>query len=277
MVTNVKIRSVIELLPDRNKATIIKYLASVPDKHKIRLVAMDMWNPYREAVQHVLPSAQVVIDKFLIQRMANMSMEIVRKRVRAGLTDRQSRTLMHDRFLLLRRRKDLTAQEFLKLEAWTGYFPLLSEAYWLKEAFFDIWKSTSAQNAMEQYEAWHHTIPANLTDDFQPIMTAMHNWYNEIFAHFTYGRATNAYTETVNGFAKLISRIGRGYSFEAIRAKILYGNGLQTRPKYNRRLGQEHHMALPGPDDDKFISLGNSISTLILDLKRGLPLSHSTQ
>ena len=34
----------------------------------------------------------------------------------------------------------------------------------------------------------------------------------------------NAYTEAANGLAKIANRNGRGYSFEAIRAKIIYGS-----------------------------------------------------
>ncbi len=35
---------------------------------------------------------------------------------------------------------------------------------------------------------------------------------------------TNAYTESMNGVAKVISRLGRGYSFDVIRARLLFAN-----------------------------------------------------
>jgi transposase len=37
----------------------------------VELVAMDMWRPYKEAVNAVLPQATVVIDKFHVLRLAN--------------------------------------------------------------------------------------------------------------------------------------------------------------------------------------------------------------
>ena len=51
---------------------------------------------------------------------------------------------------------------------------------------------------------------------------AVENWKPEILNYFGTG-ATNAYTEAANGLAKIANRNGRGYSFEAIRAKIIYG------------------------------------------------------
>ena len=52
----------------------------------------------------------------------------------------------------------------------------------------------------------------------------------EILNYFGTG-ATNAYTEAANGLAKIANRNGRGYSFEAIRAKIIYG-GSGKRGKF---------------------------------------------
>ena len=49
----------------------------------------------------------------------------------------------------------------------------------------------------------------------------MDHWENEIFAHFDHP-ITNAYTESLNNLIRLTNRIGRGYSFAAIRAKLLY-------------------------------------------------------
>jgi hypothetical protein len=61
----------------------------------------------------------------------------------------------------------------------------------------------------------------------------MTNWETEIFNYFDHP-ITNAYTEALNG---LIRRMGRGYSFEALRAKILFTEGVHKvkMPKYHRQ------------------------------------------
>jgi hypothetical protein len=42
-------------------------------------------------------------------------------------------------------------------------------------------------------------------------------------------RDTNAYTECLNGIAKITNRHGRGYSFDVIRFKLLFGHSHQKR------------------------------------------------
>jgi transposase len=48
----------------------------------------------------------------------------------------------------------------------------------------------------------------------------MANWRHEIFNYFDQ-RLTNAATESLNGLAKIMNRLGRGYSFDVLRARLL--------------------------------------------------------
>jgi transposase len=61
-------------------------------------------------------------------------------------------------------------------------------------------------------------------DVFQPIIVALDNWRPEIMAYFDHP-ITNAYTESLNNLIRVMNRLGRGYSFEAVRAKILFAEG----------------------------------------------------
>lgn len=107
VITNIENNTVVELLANRNKETIIKYLYQLDGKEHIQYVTMDMWRPYRDAVEDVLPQANIVIDKFHVAKMANEALERVRKSFRESLTPKQRRGLMHDRFVLLKRESDL--------------------------------------------------------------------------------------------------------------------------------------------------------------------------
>ena len=50
---------------------------------------MDMWRPYRDAVEAVLPHAMIVVDKYHVVRMANDAMEKARKFLRTNLEPKQ--------------------------------------------------------------------------------------------------------------------------------------------------------------------------------------------
>jgi transposase len=97
--------------------------------------------------------------------------------------------------------------------------------------------------------------------------------HEEIFAYFSYDGATNAYTEALNGLVKLVNKVGRGYSFDAIRAKLLYGTGRHKtqRPKYNKSW-TVHEMGIPEPD----INYGNDLTTLITELEQEVENDEST-
>lgn len=232
ILTNIEDRSVVDLLPKRSRQDVEKWLANLHDRHKVELVTMDMWAPYRDAVRLMLPQAVIVIDKFHVIKMAVQAMDQVRKETRSSLTQRQSRRLKRDRFILFRRWHELSPQDQFILSTWEGAFPCLGLAYRAKEAFCSIWDSQDTAEAQDRYTVWRDSLPSELEAPFQPLTTAVGNWSQEIWAYFDHP-VTNAYTEALNGLVKLMNRNGRGYSFEAIRAKALYSTlRVANRPNY---------------------------------------------
>ena len=136
VLTNVEERTVIDLLETRDKKTVTAYLQRLPARNLVEVVAMDMWTPYRDAVRATMPQAKVVVDKFHIVKMANGAMELARKGAKAEMSDKQRRTLMHDRFILLKREADLKPEEHFLLETWTKNVPALGAAFRLPKDFF---------------------------------------------------------------------------------------------------------------------------------------------
>lgn len=220
VITNVKERTIVDLLRDRKKETVIRYLAGLPDSHVITHVAMDMWEPYREAVRVALPKATIVVDRFHVSRMASEAMERVRKLLGATIPQRSKLMLMGDRWLLLRNEKDLDATQTILLQSTLGQFPTLKKAWEAKEGFRAIWKCQSRVEAEEAYREWLAGLDPEIAPAFNDLTKAMRNWSTEIFNYFEH-RITNAYTESFNSIARKMDRMGRGYSFEVLRAKLL--------------------------------------------------------
>lgn len=280
--TNIAERTLLNILPNRNKETVIGYLSRLPDKGRIQYVTMDMWQPYKDAVKAALPKATIIVDKFHIVRMANQALETIRKQLREALSPKERRGLMHDRFILLKRNKELTEQDLIKLELWTKNHHSLSMAYNLKESFFELWDSSDRQEAYLKYHDWKAMIPGELKSAFEPLTKAMANWEEEIFNYFDH-RITNAYTESLNSLIRIVNRLGRGYSFEALRAKLLYTEGLQKerRPKYQKCLDdyerRDYNFSMfdkippinSDIDRQRGELLGVEISTLIQKLEKG--------
>ena len=70
------------------------------------------------------------------------------------------------------------------------------------------------------------------------MIRAWRNWQPQILNYFD-NTITNAYTESLNNLIRVMSCLGRGYSFEALRAKILFAEGaykvLHLRLKFEGR------------------------------------------
>lgn len=230
VLANVEARTLYDMLPDRSQASIARRLALIPDRHQIELVCTDMWRPYRNAVADVLPQAELVIDRWHVQKMANEALESLRKEFRASLAPARRRRLMHDRFLLLRRARDLRPQDRLILETWTNEHPHLGAAYLAKETLFDIWDLPTEADARAAYMEWQRSLTPDIAPAYQPLINAVGNWSDPIFAYFRH-RVTNAYTEALNGLIKVTNRVGRGYSFDVLRARMLGRHGAKEAEK----------------------------------------------
>ena len=74
--------------------------------------------------------------------------------------------------------------------------------------------------------------------------------------------------ESLNGLIRVTNRVGRGYSFEAIRAKMLYANGIHRvrRPRYQRLFARPARGGVcEGPDpyqEGPETNYGAELSTL---------------
>ncbi|MFC7521386.1 transposase [Xanthomonas populi] len=117
---------------------------------------------------------------------------------------------------------------------------------------------------------------------FRNLLRAWSNWRYYILNYFEHP-VTNAYTESLNNLIRVMNRLGRGYSFEALRAKILFTEGIHkhtlSRPKYEKRApervsraakrtpGTASGSVLPKPSTPK--NYGADIELLIKLLERG--------
>ncbi len=209
-----------------------------------------MWRLYKDAVNTELPDRIIVIDKFHVVRMANDSLEASRKAIRASLERKDRLKLKNERFVLLSRRNSLSDEEIEKLQMWSAWHPDLGLAYDAKEAFFCLFdQGLDSQTAKEAIIGWQRGINPSIARHFEPLTKALNNWMPEILNGFDYP-ITNAYTESINRLAKDLQRMGRGYSFDVVRAKILFDK--QANEPTTTTIRKKKRKA----DDGNVISMG---------------------
>lgn len=228
VLTDIGGRRPIEMLAERDKGTLTTWLNHYRDRSHVQGVAIDMWRPYRDVARHMLPGVPVVIDKFHVVRTASYCMERVRIRLQKVKKAGERRDWLRSKAYLNMRYGKLTEKQLFNVDMWLDNEPTLKAAHGLKEAFYGIYDMPKDQ-AIATYDSFAGTVPADLKADFKVLLTAMKNWRPEILAYFDHP-ISNAYTEALNGVAKTINRAGRGYSFEVLRARLLFGTRPRTPP-----------------------------------------------
>lgn len=224
ILTNIEKCSVFDVLPARKKADVIQHLQSLKKPENVEIVVMDMWTTYRDSVKQVLPDAVIVIDKFHIVATASKCLEKARKAIRSQLERKDRIKLKNERFVLLKRRHSLTNEEVEKLQQWSAWFPDLGLAYDSKEAFYCLFdQGLDSKTAEQALMDWKRGLSPQIAHYFEDLTKALRNWRPEILNGFDFDyEITNAYTESINRYAKDVQRMGRGYSFDVVRAKMLY-------------------------------------------------------
>ena len=225
VLTDIERKTLLDLRRDRSQEAAKNAIVRLRGWAGIEIVCMDMWRPYRNAVRDILPNAVVVIDRFHVARMANEAMEAARKGLRASLSKKERIRLKDDRKILLKRRDNITGlNETASFHFWTEEYPELMSVYNAKEAFLDLWLMPTRGDAMEYWENWLRITDSETKKHFSQAITAMRNWHEEIFNWWDF-RYTNALTESLNNLIKAAFRSGRCYSFEVLRAKLLFTKG----------------------------------------------------
>ena len=127
-----------------------------------------------------------------------------------------------------------------------------------------------------------------IREAFADLIKAWSNWQPHILAYFDH-RVTNDITEGLNSLIRFVNRLGRGYSFEALRAKMLFTEGAfkkkTIRPKFDRQRDRDDVMSemespemfrqrmssphFPHQTAAQKINYGVEISTLIRLIKEG--------
>jgi transposase len=228
IITDLARRRVFDLLPKRDMLTLTRYLIQLPDKERVEAISIDMWRPFYSVVRATLPGARIVIDTYHVQRMANQAVMSALRAVRSRMTAKERRECLFSRFILLKRGYSLSEREKATLASWKRKVPEIGAAYELKEEFLAFWKLSSRREAEARFEVWRKGVPTGLHYAFKDLLVALKNWHDEIFNYFDL-RITNAFTESANNVVKGIQRQGRTYSYEIVRAKMLYGGAFVVR------------------------------------------------
>ncbi len=198
----------------------------------IQAVTIDMSKAYISAVSESAPNAQIIFDRFHVQRLVHDALDEVRRAEVRTLEDSQERSaLKNTRFALQKNPWNLTKIEQTKLTELPKTNATLYRAYLLKESFAAILDRRQPNVVLMKLEEWISWAKHSGLKPFARVARTIAQHLDGIVAYVATG-LSNARSEGTNGKVRTITR--RSYGLHGASALIalihLCCSGLNLQP-----------------------------------------------
>ncbi|NJN48859.1 MAG: ISL3 family transposase [Alkalinema sp. RL_2_19] len=203
---------VLGVLADRKQATVEAFLERIPAhlKATIQTVCLDMHIGYVNAVQAQLPKACIVVDRFHVAKAYRDCADTVRKqalkRLKQELPKAQYADLKGVMWAFRQRFRDLDPAQKSVLNRLFVYAPEVEQAYTLREQLTDIFEQEQTKvGATQAIQAWYQRVRRRNIKAFEPFLTTLDNWLDEITNYFHEGQSSG-FVEGFNNRIKVLKR-----------------------------------------------------------------------
>ena len=217
-------RVVIAVLADRKKDTFEKWLDDLtPEEQRaIKIVSMDMWKPYRQAVRKKLSHAKIVADRFHVMKQLNHQIDLLRRSLQKKADETLYQVLKGNRWLLLKNRNKLKPEEETKLRIILNASDELRTIYLLKEEFRTICDKINDRAQAERFLlAWIWKALSTGSRYLIRFVKTLRNWWHEFLNYFD-DRVTQGFVEGINRAIRGIINRAFGYrDFGNFRLQVL--------------------------------------------------------
>jgi transposase len=214
---------VLDVLKDRKKASLEAWFDArgLDWCAAVEVCCADMWDAYHEAAQAKLPNARQTVDRFHVMKNLNDAVTKARRTIQKHADETTQQLLKGCRWLLVKNRENLEADEQQRLDAMLAASPELKLCYDLKEDFRKWFQSSDRATAEQGLTDWLARVEASGLKALQAFTRTLTNWKERILNYFD-GRHSNGFAEGINLKVKLINRRGFGYrNFENFRLHVL--------------------------------------------------------
>ena len=215
------------VLPDREKATVVKFLRSIPEpmRKTIHTVCSDMYPGYINAVKEELKTALVVIDRFHVAEQYRANVDTLRKqelkRLKQALAESDYKQLKGCLWAFRKNKADLTPDEQEVLTRLFTHSPQLELAYTFREELTTLFESAlSKSEAQVKIQNRQERVRQSGLTCFDGFLTTLQNWWEEITNYFV-NRANSGFVEGLNNKLKVLKRrcyglLNLGHFFQRI-------------------------------------------------------------
>lgn len=194
-------RAPIAVIDGERQADAQRLLEQHADRKTVQAVAIDLAEPYRQAIQMTLPDAAIVADKFHVIALAGQAL----REVRGGRRLRGNRAWLLDRGV-----ERLRSEELDRLVTALAANPKLAKAWALKEGLRDCYRKRNRQDAEVALASWLRDAEASGIAPFQRLAGTLRRWREEVLNYWRYP-ISNAVVEGKHNRVKVLKRRAYGY------------------------------------------------------------------
>ena len=221
ILTDAAERKVLDILPNRFEADLIRYFKSFSNRSDVKFFVTDM-NPHFKSVARIcFPDAAIVADRYHVIRQVVWAMENVRKNEQKHLSEKFRKYFKRSKSLLNKPLNKLTDEEKSKLSLMFEIAPRLASAYRLKNYFLLVMRA-DPNDAPQLLAKWLLLAENYKIKEFNACINAYHNWSAEILNSIRFPWS-NGFTEGCNNKTKVLKRVCFGVrNFSRFRNRILH-------------------------------------------------------
>lgn len=218
----------IEIVQSRRIEDIREVLVSwgVEILNQIEEVSIDLWLPYKNLVEELMPNANVTADRFHVMKQVNDELDTMRKAEKKAAMpldnksekERILEALNKSKYAIIKNEYSLNKKQREKLKYVQEVSPNLAKMHSLKEQFRDIFETTKSWgDSIIKLLDWMYEALSYFPKSIGTIV----RWFGEIVGYFD-GKTTSGTVEGINNKLKLIKRLGYGFrNFSNFRLRSL--------------------------------------------------------
>jgi transposase len=217
----------------RSELSLKPYLERIPERHRTKVVVMDLSETYRSIAKKYFPNAMIVADRFHVVRLVNQ--QFLKSWSLIDPDGRKNRGLLS---LLRRHDYNLSEKQKVSLDGYLSRHPVLKEIYEFKQKLCQILSTKSANQVDARPVVYDFLemitqLRATTLEPLRQLGQTLYSWRNEIARMFRFTK-TNGITEGFHNKMEMLSRRAFGFrNFENYRMRVLAlcgWNGVINRP-----------------------------------------------
>jgi transposase len=221
-------RRVLDVLENRDKASIVAYLAAGKASGlfaQLEEVTTDMWDGYVTAVREVFgETVRVTIDRFHVMKNFQEHLTDARRQIQRELAKDAAQALKGTRWLWVTNWENLDAAQQAELAQLKERFPRLRQLVEYRESLRQLFEDRTIADAAtgkERLQSWIESARQASLKGLDAFCRTLENWLDKIANYFV-SRASNGRTEGFNhALRNILWRAFGMTSFAHFRLRVL--------------------------------------------------------